>query len=336
MDSINKFLASIALVACATFAGESMGQEAPSTGQEIQADMFLADPTIIREGDTYYMAGTQYTEHPGFTVYASNGLDNWKSTSSSLPNLAKGEKVYGTKGFWAPQFLKYDGKWYMFYTANEQVAVAVADSIDGTYVGAYGATPIDGTEKNIDPFLFVDDDGKAYLYHVRFDHGNFLWVGEFDFNSGHIVDGTLQRVFRNDQAWENTGSYPSDPIMEGPTVAKIDGTYYLFYSANHFMSKDYAVGYATASSPLGPWTKNPYNPIINSSVAGEKGSGHGDLFFGPDGDLKYVFHVHNSDSVVSPRKTRIISLRKLSDPTGQTPFRLVAEPESIVVPQEVP
>lgn len=42
------------------------------------------------------------------------------------------------------------------------------------------ANPVDISEKNIDPFLFRDDDGKYYLYHVRFNRGNYIWVGEFD------------------------------------------------------------------------------------------------------------------------------------------------------------
>lgn len=44
------------------------------------------------------------------------------------------------------------------------------------------------------------------------------------------------------------GNYISNPIMEGPSVIKLKDTYYLFYSANHFMNIDYAVGYAIASS----------------------------------------------------------------------------------------
>jgi beta-xylosidase len=74
------------------------------------------------------------------------------------------------------------------------------------------------------------------------------------------------------------------------------------------MSIDYSVGYATSSSPFGPWKKNPNSPIIHRSLAGENGSGHGDVFKGMDGKYYYVYHVHNSDSTVQPRKTRIVPL----------------------------
>ena len=74
------------------------------------------------------------------------------------------------------------------------------------------------------------------------------------------------------------------------------------------MSPDYAVGYAWAESPCGPWHKNPDNPVIHRSIVGENGSGHGDLFKGPDGEYWYVYHVHNSDTRVHPRKTRMVPL----------------------------
>ena len=60
--------------------------------------------------------------------------------------------------------------------------------------------------------------------------------------------------------------------------------------------------------PFGPWKKHPNSPIIHRSLVGENGSGHGDVFKGLDGKYYYVYHVHRSDSTVSPRKTRIVPL----------------------------
>lgn len=168
--------------------------------------------------------------------------------------------------------------------------------------------PIDASAKNIDSFLFKDDDGKYYLYHVRFNKGNYLWVAEFDMKKGSIKPETLKQCMDCTEPWEKTPNYKSSPVMEGPTVMKWDGVYYLFYSANHFMNIDYAVGYATATSPFGPWKKHPNSPIIHRSLVGENGSGHGDVFKGLDGKYYYVYHVHRSDSTVQPRKTRIVPL----------------------------
>ena len=84
--------------------------------------------------------------------------------------------------------------------------------------------------------------------------------------------------------------------------------YYMFYSANDFRSKDYAVGVATAPSPLGPWTKQP-EPLISTRNTGLPGTGHGDLFKDKEGRWQYVFHAHYSDTQVQPRRTAIVQLR---------------------------
>lgn len=306
--------------------GNSASQQVQHSPEE---DVFFADPTVMPLNGAYYMAGTQGSNPPGFTVVRSTDLLEWTSASTdTLPNLTPSDNIFGTKGFWAPQFVVTDSCVYMFYTANEQIALAQADSINGTYTGT--GTAIDDSEKNIDPFLFTDPvDGHHYLYHVRFDHGNWLWVGEFDFSTGHFIEGTLQPVFRNDKPWEHTLAYESAPIMEGPTVIRLDDYYYLFYSANHYMSPDYAVGYATAKSPLGPWTKNSGNPIIHRNIVGERGSGHGDVFTDANGIMRYVYHVHHSDSVPNPRRTRILSL---NIDRSVTPPAITADTTTIIHP----
>ncbi len=323
---------SCAAVCVAIFS--ACGSNRAETLTSADDDVFFADPTIINLDGRYYLAGTQGSNPPGFTVLSSTDLQNWSPASAdTIPNLTPGEKVFGTKGFWAPQFVPTDSCVYMFYTANEQIALAKADSINGTYI--WDGTAIDDSEKNIDPFLFTDTDGRHYLYHVRFDHGNFLWVGEFDFNSGHFVEGTLHPVFRNDQPWEHTLAYESDPIMEGPTVVRLGDKYYLFYSANHYMSPDYAVGYATAASPLGPWTKNPENPIIHRNIVGERGSGHGDVFTDNDGNLRYVYHVHNSDTVPNPRRTRIVSMNIEKPEDSSLPVKITVDSATIINPSGI-
>ena len=90
-------------------------------------------------------------------------------------------------------------------------------------------------------------------------------------------------------------------------MVKIGKTYYLFYSANDFRNPDYAVGYATATSPLGPWKKHG-KPIITRRQIGENGTGHGDLFKDANGNWMYVFHTHNNRNQVGPRRTAVVQL----------------------------
>jgi beta-xylosidase len=166
---------------------------------------------------------------------------------------------------------------------------------------------------------------------VRFARGNFLWVAEFDLAAGRIKPATLKQCFGRTDSWEATSSYVSVPIMEGPTVIKLKGRYYLFYSANHYRSVDYAVGYAIADTPVGPWLKHARNPILHRSIVGENGSGHGDVFRGPEGGLYYVYHVHHSDTTVTPRRTRIVPL-VLSWNGGEARYDITVDATRLIKP----
>ncbi len=287
----------------------SCSSSASSSDEEDDVcQIYYADPTIYSENGCYYLSGTRDDLPLGFAALKSTDLEHWTYAGVDSMLLVAGDSVFGSKGFWAPQLLKIGDRDYLLaYTANEYVALAQAPDL-AQHFRQSRVCQIDSSANNIDPFIFIDDDGKSYLYHVRFDGGNFIWVAEFDLDQSTICPTTLVKCLENDQPWESTGRYGDAPIMEGPTVIKLDGTYYLFYSANDFRSIDYAVGYATAPTPMGPWTKNPANPIIHRSIVGENGSGHGDVFTDSEGRLRYVYHVHNSDSVVSPRRTRIVTL----------------------------
>ena len=300
-----------------------------SASAEQSYEIFLADPTVFADNGKYYMSGTRDSRPAGFTLLESDNLRDWHYARPDSLILLRGRDTFGAHGFWAPQIFK-DGDRYLFaYCAEEQIAIADSPEIDGIYTQSV-IEPVDGSQHNIDPFIFKDDDGKYYFYHVRFGGGNYLWGAEWNPETRKLVDGTLQKCFVNTQPWEKTDAYPCAPIMEGPTLVKLDGVYYLFYSANHFLSPDYAVGYAYAPTPLGPWTKYEGNPVINSSIAGELGSGHGDIFYDNDGAMRYVYHVHNRPGQATPRRTRIITLNV--DKSQGHPYRITADPSTILIP----
>ena len=276
--------------------------------QNTDDQIYLADPTIFLNEGTYYLYGTKgdnTIEGEGFLVYTSQDLKTWKGPAGINDGFAlkKGD-AFGTKGFWAPQVFKYDSKYYMAYTANEHIAIASSESPLGPFVNDKKA--LEAPVKQIDPFIFFDD-GKAYLFHVRLQNGNRIFVAEMTSDLKQIKTETLTECITAEKGWENTQNVDW-PVSEGPTVIKKDNLYYLLYSANDFRNPDYAVGYATSESPLGPWIKSKTNPIISKENLGLNGTGHGDLFLDKNGMLNYVLHTHLSDSVVAPRKTALVKV----------------------------
>lgn len=299
-------------------------------------EIFFADPTIYVHNGQYYLTGTRGKPGgaAGFSILESVDLKSWRTPDGAGGEehmiLTQGDQTFGTKGFWAPQLFKEGDTYYLTYTANEQTVLASSSSLTGPFrqeqVG-----PIDPTEKNIDSYVFKDDDGKFYLYHVRFDEGNYLWVAEFDLATGRIKPETLTKCFDQTEAWEATPAYKSVPILEGPTVMKLNGKYYLFYSANHFENIDYSMGYAVADSPYGPWIKQKDSPILHRSIVGENGSGHGDFFEGLDGKLYYVYHVHYNEQQVTPRRTRIVPVEKQWDRKAGL-YKFSVKADRVIIP----
>lgn len=272
--------------------------------------ILLADPTIFYNKGTYYLYGTTTGNIPngeGFQVYTSSDLKKWNGPSGAQNGLAlkKGDS-FGDKGFWAPQILEYNKKFYMIYTANENIAIAVSDSPLGPFKNESKKAIIE-TGNQIDPFIFIDEDGKKYLYHVRLTNGNRIFVAEINDDLQSIKPETLTECISGTLPWENTEN-TSWPVTEGPTVLKHNGLYYLIYSANDFRNPDYAVGYATSKSPLGPWEKSADSPVISRKNTNQNGIGHGDVFWDKDNKMHYVLHTHYTNSAVSPRKAGIIDL----------------------------
>ncbi|WP_419801907.1 glycoside hydrolase family 43 protein [Mucilaginibacter sp.] len=285
--------------------------------------IYLADPTIFLDKGIYYLYGTGSNQ--GFPVYQSSDLKNWTEPSGKTNGLAlfKGD-AYGNGGFWAPQVFKNGRTYYMVYTADEHIAIAESDSPLGPFKQKE-IKVLSGVGKQIDPFVFRDEDGKSYLYYVRLSEGNRIFVARMKDDFSDILPETAKECITATQDWENTAKSPW-PVTEGPTVFKKGNLYYLFYSANDFRNPDYAVGYATARSPFGPWKKSDQNPIISKNLLKINGTGHGDFFKDKKGNMEYVFHTHHSNVQVSPRATGLIRVKFVKNALGS--YDVVADASS--------
>ncbi|MGV3505432.1 MAG: glycoside hydrolase family 43 protein [Adhaeribacter sp.] len=281
-------------------------------------DISLADPAMFFHKGTYYLYGTggNKTTNQGFVVYTSRDMKSWEGPKGAKNGyaLAMGD-VFGERGFWAPQVFAHNNKFYMAYTANESIAFAESDSPLGPFTQKEKKA-LASSVRQIDPYFFIDDDGKKYLYHVRVaDGGNRLFVAEIADDFSALKPETLRPCLEATEPWENTEKAKWS-VTEGPTILKHKGLYYFIYSANDFRSPNYAVGYAVGKSAVGPFVKAAESPILHRRHVGFNGTGHGDLVTGKEKDLNYVFHTHQSETVVGPRKTAMVKFRFVKKPAG--------------------
>ena len=274
------------------FADDSSNAE-PSREPEIAtANIFFGDPFIMLHDGVYYAYGTTWAE--GIEVYTSDDLVTWQTVPHRRLALDK-KDAYGNKWFWAPEVYYIQGKFYMYYSGDEHICVAVSDSPLGPFRQQKHKPMID-SEKCIDNTLFIDDDGKPYLFFDRFNDGLNIWVAELKENLTEVKMETLQKCVNVSQPWEEV----LPRVNEGTFVLKRNGIYYMTYSANGYTSPFYGIGVATATNVYGPWTKYDKNPIYQN-VGDLVGIGHSAMFTDKEGKLRIVFHSHHSKTQIHPR-----------------------------------
>ena len=263
----------------------------------------LADPFILLYDGVDSAYGTGAVN--GIEVWTSRDLMSWeRAQGGAREGLALHRSdVWGEKWFWAPEVYRLNGRFYMYFSAEEHICVAVSDSPLGPFV-QQEKKPMIADEKCIDNTLFIDDDGRAYMYFDRFNDGLNIWVVEMEDDYVTMKKETMRPCIHVSQPWEEV--WPR--VNEGCFVIERNGTYYMVYSANSYESPSYGIGCATAGSPLGPWTKYGHNPLLQNP--GELvGVGHSALFCDEEGRLKIVFHAHKSREAIHPREMYISDVR---------------------------
>ncbi|WP_339739009.1 glycoside hydrolase family 43 protein [uncultured Sunxiuqinia sp.] len=254
----------------------------------------LGDPFIMLHEGTYYAYGT--LSNDGIAVFVSDDLQTWQVPAESPAGLALHKShVWADRWFWAPEVYHVNGKFYMYYSADEHICVATSDSPLGPFKQDV-LKPMIEDEKCIDNSLFIDDDGTPYLLFDRFNDGLNIWVAELEDDLIQIKPETMTKCVNVSQAWEEV--WPR--VNEGAFVLIHNDTYYMTYSANSYESPFYGIGFATADNINGPWTKYEQNPILQKP-GDLVGVGHSAMFTDKDGTLRIVFHAHNSKERIHPR-----------------------------------
>ena len=257
------------------------------------------DPAITRKGDDYYLVCSSFAMFPGVPIFHSKDLVNWTQIGHVLDRVSQLD-VHDTgisQGVYAPgiTYNPNNDTFYMITTAfaggSGNIVVKTKDPMQGW------SDPYHLKFNGIDPSLFFDDDGKAYVVHNDApDKGKELYNGhrvikvwEYDVEKDQVIEGTDKIIV------DGGVDISEKPIwIEAPHLYKKDGKYYLmcaeggtggWHSEVIFMS----------DSPKGPFVPAPSNPILTQRYFPKERenkvdwAGHADLVLGPDDKYYGVF-----------------------------------------------
>jgi hypothetical protein len=228
-------------------------------GNPIIRHMFTADPAAMVHNDTFFIY-TGHDEAPeggssfymrDWHVFSSTDLLHWTDHGAKL---SINTFSWAKQDAWAGQCVERNGKFWWFVPVGHKtigwfsIGVAVSDSPAGPFTDAKGSALItddtpNSVELNIDPTVFVDDDGQAYI----------IWGGWGYCRMAKLKDNMINLDGEIVDVPGLTG------YTEAPWLHKRNGIYYLSFAAGFPETIDYA----TSSSPLGPWT---YRGRINDRV----------------------------------------------------------------------
>lgn len=278
---------------------QEVGRRATYTNPAMAGD--FPDPSVIRVGQDYWAAATSSEWAPEFPLLHSRDLVNWEIVGS----VFRKRPEWSVGSYWAPEISQDRGRFFIYYAARKKggplcVAVATAARPQGPYAdhGPFVCQEVG----SIDPFPVTDENGRRYL--LWKEDGNSvskptpIWAQPLSADGTRLV-GERRELFHNDQAWEKHATLPYGNLVEGPAVVRHNGWFYIFYSGNFCCAREcnYMMGVARSRRLLGPWEKNPDNPILRGNDVW-KCPGHGTVVEDQRGRDFLLYHAYKADDFV--------------------------------------
>jgi xylan 1,4-beta-xylosidase len=256
---------------------------------------FHPDPSICRVGDDYYVVNSTFAYFPGIPVYHSRDLVNWKQVGNvvSRPSQLNYDGLGVSRGIFAPALSHHGDTFYLvctFVDAGGNFVMTAKDPAgpwsDPVWLGFDG----------IDPSLFFDDDGRAWIVNngpppenkSLYNGHRAIWMQEFDPVARKLVGPREIKV-------NGGAAIEKHPVwIEGPHLFKKDGWYYLM-CAEGGTAEEHSEVIFRSHSVRGPYVPGPSNPILTQrDLAPDRPdpvtcTGHAELVEAPGGDWWAVF-----------------------------------------------
>jgi alpha-N-arabinofuranosidase len=256
---------------------------------------FYPDPSITRAGDEYYLVTSSFAYFPGVPIFQSRDLVSWRQIGHVLdrPSQLKLDGLGISRGIFAPTIRYHRGTFYTITTLVDGGGnfLVTATNAAGPWSDPVWLPEIDG----IDPSLFFDEDGRAYITNngpppeaPRYDGHRAIWIQEFDPAAQKLVGPRSVLV--------NGGvDISRKPIwIEAPHIFNVDGAYYLI-AAEGGTGYDHSEVVFRSASVRGPYVPYGGNPILTQRHLDPRrpdpvtSAGHADFVQLPNGDWWAVF-----------------------------------------------
>jgi xylan 1,4-beta-xylosidase len=322
-DRLTEWLAARGFIAspapATTWARGVEGQRQADLGDGTFLNPILAgdhpDPSILRDGDDYYMTFSSFDAYPGLVIWHSRDLVNWQPIGPAL--------FKNVGSVWAPDLVKHNGRYYIYFPGIAPYRsnyVVWADNIRGPW-----SEPIDLKITRIDPGHAVGPDGRRYL---------FLSAGELVplAADGLSTTGPAKKIY---DGWK----YPDDWVVEtfaqeGPKILRRGDYYYMVLAEGGTAgpATGHMIVAARSRSIDGPWENSPYNPILRTQSSAERwwSKGHGTLVEDRAGKWWMVYHAYENGYYTLGRQTLLEPIEWTADgwfrTAGADPAAPIAKP----------
>ncbi len=279
---------------------------------------FYPDPSITRAGDAYYLVTSSFVYYPGVPIFRSTDLVHWTQIGSVLdrPSQLHVDSAGISRGIFAPVIRYHDGTFYMITTLIDRGGnfIVTAKNPAGPWSDPIWLREVDG----IDPSIFFDDDGRAYITNngppvetPLYEGHRAIWVQEYDVANKKMIGPRSVIV--------NGGvDLAKKPIwIEAPHILKVKGQYYLICAEGGTADQHSEVVFRS-SSPLGPYTPYSGNPILTqrhldpSRAFPVTSTGHADFVETQNGEWWAVFlgtRPYANDTYNIGRETFLLPVR---------------------------
>ncbi|MDO3412323.1 glycoside hydrolase family 43 protein [Saccharibacillus sp. CPCC 101409] len=240
---------------------------------------YYPDPSAIRVGEDYYLVTSSFEYFPGVPLFHSKDLFNWTQLGHILTRRSQIDlrTRRSSSGIYASTLRHHDGQFYMITTDVRGIGnfYVTAERPEGPW-----SDPIPLPHGNIDPSLFFDDDGRAYVTAQNgAGYESHIIQYEIDPATGEVLSEPAA-IWRGDEG----------PWLEGPHLYKIRGRYYLM-AASGGTSVDHREIIARGDNPYGPFEDKPEPFLTHRGLKDHPVQclGHADLVEDARGDWWAVF-----------------------------------------------